>query len=84
MRDTGFTAVDIEIAAIGRLLREGEQLWLQLPHEPKRLLLARGARFDDLFARAGDLQEIHIKGTLHLPDDQGPPGMTVESWEPVP
>lgn len=84
VRDAGFTAVDIEVTAVGPVSQDGDFLVLELAHEPKGLVLSGGEHFDDLAASVEELgQKIRIRGMLQPSHDDEPPYLTVEVWEIV-
>ncbi|GBC81598.1 hypothetical protein HRbin10_00710 [bacterium HR10] len=84
LRDAGFTPTAIVVVVDGTLIAEGEFLTLDVPGLDHSFVLAGGAQADALRKRT-DLvgKKIRVAGKLHPSHADRPPGLTVESFEPL-
>lgn len=84
VKDAGFTAGAIEVVAVGTLKREKDTLLLEMTGLLGKVVLAGGAKGEEL-ARRDDLlgQRLRVTGTLHPSHADQPPGLTVEQWVAV-
>ena len=81
VKDAGFSPGEIDLTAVGILTRKDNSLQLAMPGLVKALVLAGGAKEDELAARRDLLgQRLEVKGRLHPLHADRPPGLTVEQW----
>ncbi len=83
-KDAGFTSGEIEVTAVGTLVRRKDLLLLEMAGPRREFVLAGGAKAEEL-ERRGDLlgQRLRVVGKLHPSHAEQPPGLTVEIWERV-
>jgi hypothetical protein len=85
IKDAGFSAPEVMASVEGTLARKKEFLELNVPNLKHPFVLAGGAQADALGKRA-DLagKRVQITGKLHGSHGDLPPGLTVESFQPMP
>jgi hypothetical protein len=84
LRYAGFTPAAVMVMVDGTLIAEGEFLTLDVSGSNHTFVLAGGAQADALRKRT-DLvgKKIRVTGKLHPSHADRPPGLTVESFEPI-
>jgi hypothetical protein len=84
VKDGGFAPGEIEVTVVGTLVSKGDMLVLQPPGAMPALVLAGGAKADELEKRTDLLQKkLRVMGNLHPSHADKPPGLTVERWSIV-
>ncbi len=84
VKDAGFTPGDVEVTAAGTLAEENDLLRLKMQGPVPVFVLAGGAKAEQLGSRADLLgKRVRVKGKLHPSHADKPPGLTVESFEPM-
>jgi len=84
VRKAGFAPGEIEVTAAGRLTIEDDSLWLEMPGPLERVILASGAKAEELRERSDLIgRRLSVTGVLHPSHADKPPGITVERWELV-
>ena len=84
VRKAGFVPHEIEVTAVGRLAIEDDFLLLEMPGPVEQLVLAGGAKAEELRERSDLIgQRLSVTGVLHPSHAEKPPGITVERWELV-
>ncbi|MCI0621788.1 MAG: hypothetical protein L0387_08975 [Acidobacteria bacterium] len=82
VKEAGFTPSEITVTAAGTLARAGDLLQLNMSGPVPQLVLAGGAKADEL-ARQTDLQgkRVRVTGKLHASHADQPPGIAVDTLE---
>lgn len=84
VKDAGFSPGEIEITAVGTLVRRNDLLLLEMAAPRREFVLAGGAKAEELEKRADWLgQRLRVTGKLHPSHADQPPGLTVERWTPA-
>ncbi len=82
VRKAGFAPGDVHVTAVGILAKTDELLALEMTGKLEKLVLAGGAKVDDLSQKPELLGRlVRVSGKLHPSHDDKPPGLTVEAWE---
>ncbi len=85
VKDAGFTPGEVEVTAVGTLVRRKDLLLLEMAGPRREFVLAGGPRAKELENRADMLrQRVRVNGKLHPSHAEQAPGLTVEGWEPAP
>ncbi len=81
VRKAGFAPGDVHVTAVGILAKEGELLALEMTGLLEKLVLAGGAKVEELSQKPELLgQRVRVSGKLHPSHADKPPGLTVETW----
>lgn len=81
VKDAGFTPGEIEVTAAGVLRQQEDSLLLEMSGAVARMVLAGGAKAEELKKRSDLLgKRLRVTGTLHPYHADQPPGLTVERW----
>ncbi len=85
IKDAGFSAPEVVATVVGTLAQARDRLELNVTGLNHPFVLAGGPQADALKKRA-DLvgKKIRLTGKLHPGHGDLPPGLTVESFEPLP
>ena len=84
VRKAGFAPGEIEVTAVGRVAIEDDFLRLEMPGPVEQLVLAGGAKAEELRERSDLIgRRLSVTGVLHPSHADKPPGITVERWELV-
>ena len=84
VRKAGFAPGEIEVTAAGRLTIEDDFPRLEMPGPVERLILAGGAKAEELRERSDLIgRRLSVTGVLHPSHAEKPAGLTVERWELV-
>ena len=84
VRKAGFAPGEIEVTAAGRLTIEDDFPRLEMPGPVEQLVLAGGAKAEELRERSDLIgRRLSVTGVLHPSHADKPPGITVERWELV-
>ena len=82
VRKAGFAPGDVHVTAVGILAKAGELLALEMTGKLEKLVLAGGAKVDDLSQKPELLSRlVRVSEKLHPSHADKPPGLTVEAWE---
>ncbi len=85
VKGAGFTPGEIEVTAVGTLVRRKDLLLLEMVGARREFVLAGGAKAEEVEKRADLLgQRLRVTGKLHPSHAEQPPGLTVEIWKPAP
>lgn len=82
VRRAGFAPGEIELTAAGRLTIGDDFPRLEMPGPLERLILAGGAKAEELRKRPDLIgRRLSVTGVLHPSQAEKPPSITVERWE---